>query len=864
MRYQWIPYAYVLFSSAIVSLFMAVLAWSRRTVPAAKPFIVLMATSVVWSVSNAFEMMGLDLGTKLFWANVQYICYNIIPVTWLVMALEYTGKRRWLTPRRLILLLAIPVVTVILVWTNPSHGLMRRNIFLDTSGAFPTVGKTYGPWFWVFAAYTYPLMIVAAVVHVRSILRMPSVYRWQTVFLLTGLILPLVVNLAYTFKLTPFKHDIAPAMFSAGGILYAFGLFRFGLFEIVPAGYDLVIKSMGDGMIMFDRQNRIVDFNPAAARITGLTAEMIGRPVSKALSDCLNLDQLLTEERGYTELTIKNLDKTGYYEANWWPIIDDRGRLSGRMLLLHDITEAREARQQALHHQRLTAILQERERLGRELHDSLGQVFGYVNVQAQAVRKLISAGEVDQSCEYLEKMIRAAREAHSEVREFIQSAMSSVLSDRGLFAAIPELLKKLQDSYGVETRFEDRRMALSRSLNPDAEAQILRIVQESLNNVRKHSKARSVSVEVEDSEEEVTLVIQDDGVGFDPSKIDGSDSFGLRIMKERAAEAGGRLDIVSEPGLGTRVCVQVPYAQERTGGLGGDDRAGGAGGGAGERVRASGQAGAGGQTGAGERAGVGEQARAGGQTRAGDGLGAAHRAGTGDRAGARSPVPAGDQAQAAFGMRVLLVDDHPLFLNGLVGLLSAHGIEVVGTARDGFEALQQAQRLKPSVIVMDIEMPRCDGLTATRLIKAKLPDVKILMLTVSETDETLFQAVKNGASGYLLKDLDGEEFVNMLMGLERGETPLSPAIANRFLSEFMSAEAESAAASSERQLVVKELTPNQLQILTMVAKGMTYKQIGEVLSLSERTIKYHMGEVVEKLHVENRRQAIDLARRAGL
>lgn len=215
-------------------------------------------------------------------------------------------------------------------------------------------------------------------------------------------------------------------------------------------------------------------------------------------------------------------------------------------------------------------------------------------------------------------------------------------------------------------------------------------------------------------------------------------------------------------------------------------------------------------------------------------------------------------------MRVLLVDDHPLFLNGLVGLLLAHNIEVVGTARDGFEALQQAQRLKPNVIVMDIEMPRCDGLTATRLIKAKMPDVKILMLTMSETDETLFEAVKNGASGYLLKDLDGEAFVNMLTSLERGEIPLSPAIASRFLNELMSTELETAAASTERQLVGKELTPNQVQILTMVAKGMTYKEIGEVLSLSERTVKYHMGEVIHKLHVENRRQAIDLARRAGL
>jgi two-component system NarL family response regulator len=126
-------------------------------------------------------------------------------------------------------------------------------------------------------------------------------------------------------------------------------------------------------------------------------------------------------------------------------------------------------------------------------------------------------------------------------------------------------------------------------------------------------------------------------------------------------------------------------------------------------------------------------------------------------------------------MKVLLVDDHPLFLDGLASLLLANQIEIAGTAGDGWEAAQKARELQPDIIVMDLQMPGCDGLTATRLIKAEAPRIKIIILTMSETDEGLFEAMKCGASGYFLKDLDGDDLIGMLLTLEKGEVPPSPA-----------------------------------------------------------------------------------------
>src|SRR5512139_269240 len=134
--------------------------------------------------------------------------------------------------------------------------------------------------------------------------------------------------------------------------------------------------------------------------------------------------------------------------------------------------------------------------------------------------------------------------------------------------------------------------------------------------------------------------------------------------------------------------------------------------------------------------------------------------------------------------RVLLVDDHSLFLEGLRNLLVSEGIQVIGLAHDGLEALAQARRLHPEVILMDIQMPRCDGLAATRLIKAEMPEIKIVMLTMSEDEHDLFEAVKSGASGYLLKRLEATEFFSYLTELQAGHPPFSPGLAEKILQEF--------------------------------------------------------------------------------
>jgi two-component system NarL family response regulator len=213
-------------------------------------------------------------------------------------------------------------------------------------------------------------------------------------------------------------------------------------------------------------------------------------------------------------------------------------------------------------------------------------------------------------------------------------------------------------------------------------------------------------------------------------------------------------------------------------------------------------------------------------------------------------------------MRVLLVDDHPLFLDGLKNLLTGRGLQVVGTAGDGLEALEKARSLHPEVILMDIQMPGCDGLVATRLITAELPDIKIVMLTMSSDDDDLFEAIRSGACGYLLKTLDTEEFFKQLIELSRGEAPLSPGLSARILR--LVNQQQTSAMHLKDQPQTDSLTGRELEVLTLVAQGLTYKEVGARLCLSERTVKYHMGEIVARLHLENRAQVVEYARRSGL
>ena len=211
-------------------------------------------------------------------------------------------------------------------------------------------------------------------------------------------------------------------------------------------------------------------------------------------------------------------------------------------------------------------------------------------------------------------------------------------------------------------------------------------------------------------------------------------------------------------------------------------------------------------------------------------------------------------------MRVLLADDHPLFRDGLATLLQARGMEIVGEASNGLEALEHARLLKPDLILMDVNMPRMNGLEATRLIKTEMPETRIVILTVSDDDENLFEAIKSGAQGYLLKSMPSQTFFEMLSGVAVGEAPIARGLATKILGEFARHLQHDAAAAANKE----DLTEREKEVLRLVAEGSTNRDIAVKLTITENTVKYHLKNILEKLHFKNRAQAVAYAMQTGL
>ncbi|HEX4930940.1 MAG TPA: response regulator transcription factor [Gaiellaceae bacterium] len=209
-------------------------------------------------------------------------------------------------------------------------------------------------------------------------------------------------------------------------------------------------------------------------------------------------------------------------------------------------------------------------------------------------------------------------------------------------------------------------------------------------------------------------------------------------------------------------------------------------------------------------------------------------------------------------MRVLLADDHALFRAGIASLLRLWGLDVVGEAANGVEALELARALRPDLVLMDIAMPEADGLEATRLIKAELPEIRIVIVSVSDDDEHLFEAIKSGAEGYLLKDMSENELERTLRALESGEPALSQALAAKILEEFARLAREGPAKDESG------LTAREREVLQLVAEGATNREAAATLYLSEHTINFHMRNILQKLHLRNRAQAVAYAVRTGL
>ena len=535
---------------------VAIYTWNRRSVPGALSFLLMVVMQVPFAIGAALVLASSDPSAKIFWTKFQ-ILWLIPGVTAeLCFLLDYANLNRWLTGRTLTLLTVPPVLFAVLVITDSTHHLVWINF--DVTHYVHPVRNWAG---WVFTAYGYLASLASSVILVWLFLRSP-LHRLAAGMCLCGQLAPRITLLLEAGRVNP----VAPLDFTAiaatfSTAMYAVVLFGMGMFDLLLVARGTMIEQMREGVLVLDRQQHIVELNPAAANILGLPAASARGSVVHVLSESPRWTTYLGGKGiGQSKISLGTGKDTRHYEVYKSALSHRRGFHLGYLILLHDITEKEEVQEKLVEQQRGLATLQERDRVGRELHDSLGQVLGFVKMQVQTVRALLTRGETTQAEHYLKQLAAVAQDAHADMRDYILGARAGVRSDSDFLSALESYLRRLRENYGIATELKVAPELIDAALAPMVRAQLLRIIQEALTNVRKHALTSGVRISLRLNQGHVEVIVQDNGAGFDPAllPVTSGQKFGLRFMQERAAEVGGSVKIQSAPGQGTQVIINAP------------------------------------------------------------------------------------------------------------------------------------------------------------------------------------------------------------------------------------------------------------------------------------------------------------------
>jgi PAS domain S-box-containing protein len=310
----------------------------------------LMLSVALWSLAYVFELGSPDLGTKVLWAKIKYIGIVSVPMAWLFFVLMFTKQEQWLASRKIVFLTIIPIITLLLVWTNDLHGLIWSSIGTNNSSLSPMPVLTHGAWFWIQTIYSYLILLFATILVLEALIRSSHLYSHQTVGLLISILAPWAGNVLHFTGSTPLPDmDLTPFAFTLTGFALAWSVFGFGLLNIVSVAQEQFIESMSDIVIVINALNRIVDLNPAAQRIIGVTgSEAIGQAATKVLA---NWSDLLVHTHNITNITEahseivldEKKEQRRYFDLNISPLFDQNHLLAGRLIVLRDITKRKQA-----------------------------------------------------------------------------------------------------------------------------------------------------------------------------------------------------------------------------------------------------------------------------------------------------------------------------------------------------------------------------------------------------------------------------------------------------------------------------------------------------------------------------------------
>lgn len=564
----------------------------RREAMASRVFGVLLTFLGIWAFGYAMELKHSTLSEMLFWIKIEYIGIGLIPALWFLFCVTYSGHEDWLTKGRIAAVSALPVVTVLMVWTNEYHYLHYASVAVDTtSGPFPLLDFEEGPWYWIHTLYFYILLLWGTYLLLHHYRTADQLFKSQTLTVLIGAMIPWAVNLLYLLGYKPFSHlDLTPFVFSLTGIVIAYGLLEFRLFDIIPVARERLVENLLDGVLVIDDDDQIVYCNRAMIELIPNSKNgVVGHSYTEMLKH-FRFDQDLVSTNQVKVLNARMMrgDDVMSFAITVTPIQESRGLKSGKILYFHNVStlinnqrELESARLKAEESDRLkTSFLAN---MSHEIRNPMNGIIGFAGFlkdeNISVVERIRYAEIIEKNAQHLMNIINDMIDISK-----IESGHDQIKYEN---ISISELMNDLSSFFYEQALRKGLALHIVSSVGRDSDyiitdpQKLRQILVNLINNAIKFTDLGDVTVRARKAGSELIFSVKDTGIGISTEEISriferfkqsyenknktyGGTGLGLSISKAYAELLGGRIEVQSDQAKGSTFVLFVPhYPAER-------------------------------------------------------------------------------------------------------------------------------------------------------------------------------------------------------------------------------------------------------------------------------------------------------------